>query len=252
MKIHTDGVRGIAVVVMIVGNIWCSKSASCKEPSVDSDFANGTRMVIFGSDEGRKLLQSAAYSESFWQMAPFHMCQPDLSSCGVASSCAVLNSLRCERPPSGSLGRHRLFTPENFFSLEVSAIITREKVSRSGMTLQQLGKLLAVLSVDVETTHASESTVDEFRKQLKQSLASKSQRVIVNYARQGVGQEGGGHISPLGAYNERDDMVLVLDTAIYKYPWMWVSVRKMWSAMSEHVDRESGRSRGFIVVTERK
>ena len=249
---HAQSLRCVVVATMIVASMCCARSVFGDENPGKSSSSTVTQIVTFGSDEGRKLLKDAAYCESYWLLAPCHVCQSDLSSCGVASSCAVLNSLKCDRPQSSELGKYRWFTPENLFSPEVSAIVTRDKVARSGMTLQQLGKLLAVFSVDVETKHASDVSIDDFRKQLKRSLSSKNQRVIVNYSRPVLSQEGGGHISPLGAYNDRDDMVLVLDTASYKYPWTWVPLENMWRAMSEQVDRESGRTRGFIVVTERE
>ena len=33
---------------------------------------------------------------------------------------------------------------------------------------------------------------------------------------------GDGHFSPIGGYNAREDLVLILDTARFKYPPHWV------------------------------
>jgi hypothetical protein len=160
--------------------------------------------------------------------------------------------MKCERPQSTRLGKYRWFTPKSIFTKDAIQVVTREKVARSGMTLRQLGDLLRVFSVNVETSYASDVTADQFRDQLKKSLSNKSQRVVVNYLRSALGQEGTGHISPLGAYNDSEDMVLILDTASYKHPWTWVPLEQLWNAMAEQVDRESDRTRGFVVVTERE
>jgi hypothetical protein len=71
--------------------------------------------------------------------------------------------------------------------------------------------------------------------------------VIVNYDRAVLGQNGSGHVSPIGAYDEETDSVLVLDVARYKYPPVWVPFSTMFDAM-QSVDTGSNRSRGIVVV----
>ena len=44
----------------------------------------------------------------------------------------------------------------------------------------------------------------------------------MNYLRKAIGQERGGHISPLAAYDAKSDRFLILDVARYKYPPVWV------------------------------
>jgi hypothetical protein len=72
--------------------------------------------------------------------------------------------------------------------------------------------------------------------------------LVVNYDRRELGQSGAGHISPLGAYSPATDRLLILDVAAYKYPYTWVPVSKLWSAMNT-IDSDSGRTRGFLLVT---
>jgi len=47
----------------------------------------------------------------------------------------------------------------------------------------------------------------------------------------GLAQEGGGHWAPVGAYNLRHDMVLLLDPARYKYPPVWVGVEHLYESV---------------------
>ncbi|MGB0904790.1 MAG: phytochelatin synthase family protein, partial [Mangrovicoccus sp.] len=66
--------------------------------------------------------------------------------------------------------------------------------------------------------------------------------------RKALPQEGDGHISPVGAYDEASDTVLILDVAKYKYPPVWITVQKLHDAMMLP-DSSSKRSRGFVEVS---
>jgi len=60
--------------------------------------------------------------------------------------------------------------------------------------------------------------------------------------------ERGGHISPIAAYNEESDRLLILDVSRYKYPPVWVKTEELWQAMAT-VDSVSGKTRGFVLVS---
>jgi len=68
---------------------------------------------------------------------------------------------------------------------------------------------------------------------------------VVNYLRTGIAQQGGGHISPIAAYDSHSDRVLILDVARYRYPAVWVKTEVLWRSMGA-VDRASGQSRGLL------
>ncbi len=68
------------------------------------------------------------------------------------------------------------------------------------------------------------------------------------YLRRSIGQERGGHISPLAAYNADTDQVLILDVSRYKYPPVWVEVEDLWNAVNT-VDSVSGLTRGVVVIS---
>lgn len=204
--------------------------------------------VLFSSASGKKLLCESQAQQAFWSLVQYYSPQTDRGSCSVASCTMVLNALPIERPVSEAHKPYRLFTAATFFNKDVQAIITPTKVSFSGMTLNQVSRCLKTYPVSVECVHASTTTVEDFRKLLAEALSTDNKYIIVNYDRRLVGQKAGGHISPLGAYNQQADMVLILDTANYKYPWTWVKVDKLWKAMAETVDPASKRSRGYIIV----
>ena len=96
-------------------------------------------------------------------------------------------------------------------------------LARQGMTLDQLGGLLALHPVAIEVHHAADGGLDAFRAAARDYLAAKDHFVIVNYLRKAIGQQTGGHISPLAAYDAKVDRFLILDVARYKYPPVWVT-----------------------------
>src|SRR5215831_12312635 len=73
--------------------------------------------------------------------------------------------------------------------------------------------------------------------------------LLVNFSRATLSDDntGGGHFSPLAAYNGRADDLLVMDVARYKFPPFWVDTDLLWQAMAT-TDTSSGRHRGYIVV----
>ena len=80
----------------------------------------------------------------------------------------------------------------------------------------------------------------------RQALSTPNQYVIVNYLRRSIGQERGGHISPLAAYDADTDRFLVLDVSRYKYPPVWVQAADLYAAMNTPDSDNQNRTRGFV------
>ena len=72
--------------------------------------------------------------------------------------------------------------------------------------------------------------------------------MVVNYLRKVIGQESGGHISPIAAYNKETDRFLILDVSRYKYPPVWVKAEELWQAINT-VDSDGEKTRGFVLVS---
>ena len=72
--------------------------------------------------------------------------------------------------------------------------------------------------------------------------------MIVNYLRKAIGQERGGHISPLAAYDAETDRFLMLDVARYKYPPVWVEAEDLFAAMNTTDADNQNRTRGYVLV----
>jgi hypothetical protein len=115
------------------------------------------------------------------------------------------------------------------------------------MTLAQLGGLLTSHGAKVKVYHGSDVDLNQFRFLLVQNLSARGNFAIINYLRKSIGQERGGHISPIAAYNQATDRFLILDVSRYKYPPVWVKAVDLWQAIRT-IDSDSGKTRGFVLV----
>jgi len=60
-----------------------------------------------------------------------------------------------------------------------------------------------------------------------------------------MNQPGGGHISPLGAYHQPTDSVLIMDVTPNKADWVWVKLSKLIQAMAT---KDTIENRGYVLV----
>lgn len=60
-----------------------------------------------------------------------------------------------------------------------------------------------------------------------------------------LGQTGTGHFSPIGAYDESNDMVLVMEVARFKYFQFWCPTSLLYESMMS-VDVDTGKPRGYL------
>lgn len=209
-----------------------------------------SNLINLNSAEGEKLLMDSKARQDYWPLSVQFVTQDNLAYCGVASSVMVLNALSVPAPEAPEFGSFRMFTQNNFFNEQTRKVVTPEVVSRQGMTLGQLGQLLESYPVKAEAHYSSDSSLEEFRTQAVQNLQEPGNFVLVNYLRSDIGQEKGGHISPLAAYHEQSDRFLILDVSRYKYPPVWVTTEELWKAMNT-TDSDSGKTRGFLLVSPR-
>lgn len=207
-------------------------------------------LINFNSAEGEKLLLDSQSRQDYFPLTIQFVTQKNQAYCGVASSVMVLNALGITAPEAPEFGQFHIFTQDNFFNSQAKTILTPEVVARQGMTLDQLGQLLETYPVKAQVYHAGDLTLDEFRSLVVKNLQEPGNFVIVNFLRKMIGEESGGHISPVAAYNKETDRFLILDVSRYKYPPVWVKAEDLWKAMAT-VDPTSGKTRGFVLISRR-
>lgn len=231
------------ILIMSVGMASMSHAQDTTEFKVI--YQNSTEAQV--SDPARQLFKDALTVEDFWGSLRYFVTQKELSYCAIASSVVVLNSLDIPAPANPDLYPYQLFNQDNIFTDQVLKIISPTIVGYQGTTLDELNQLLSTFTVNVERVYASNSGVDKFRSDAIAALKSPNKRLLVNFDRKALQQEGGGHVSPVVAYHEAQDRFLVLDVARYKLPSYWVKSEHLFKAMSG-IDDRAKRSRGYVIV----
>ncbi len=209
-------------------------------------------LIDFRSPQGEAFLLETHALEAYFPISAAFVTQRTQSYCGVASMVMVLNAIGAPAPTSPQYQPYRIFTQDNVLNEKTDAIRPREAIAQRGMTLDQLGQILSLYPVTVEVHHTASGGVDDFRKLASESLARKNHFVLVNYLRKSLGEESGGHISPLAAYDERSDRFLILDVARYKYPPVWVKTSDLFDAMNTTDSDNDNRTRGYVLISGEK
>jgi hypothetical protein len=203
----------------------------------------------FSTRDGEAYFGESDAHEAYFPLASNFLTQKTQAYCGVASMVMVLNALGVPAPAVPEYEPYRTFTQDNVLSEQTDAVLPRETLAHQGMTLDQLGGILATQPVKAEVHHASDSSVDDFRRLASAYLGEPGHFVLVNYLRKTIGERTGGHISPLAAYDAKADRFLILDVARYKYPPVWVKTAEMFAAMNTPDAVNDNKSRGFVLVT---
>lgn len=235
-------------------------------------------LVPFASDESARRLARSTAKVDFFVLANHYEGQQNGAACGPTSAVIVANALRVGRrgdlpgdptaipePYRARLSGkydptlHR-YTQRGFFADPKVAAVKSEAAffgtpaadgaaPDPGFQLRQIGGALAALGLDVQVRPMDDAVSDEVAlAELVANLAHPDDYVIVNYARPVLGQKGGGHISPLGAYDAASRSFLVLDVNPNDgKTWVWVPASKLLAAMRTH---DTVENRGYLLVRE--
>ena len=230
-------VSGVAIFALACLSVWYFLYLPPGEnllPMPDS-------LISLNTERGAEILKTSQYKHDYDQLSKHFVPQERMAFCGVATSSIVANAL--------SLFKSEQINQDNLFD-RLGGGNTKSKfaVTFSGMTLDELGSILESLGTDVSVYHAADTTLSEFVQMAKDNLLDNSDFLVVNYAREVLGQNDIGHISPIGAYDEETDRFLILDVAAHNYPPTWVRSKDLWDAMNT-VDVLVDKTRGFALVS---
>jgi hypothetical protein len=205
-------------------------------------------LINLNSEQGARLLLESEANRAYWPLSIQFVTQKNQAYCGVASLTMVLNALGVPAPTTPEFEPFKTFTQDNLLNDETEKVLPKEVLAKIGMTLDQIGGLLTTFGVKADIHHAADTSLDEFRKLATEALSTPNRYVIVNYLRRAIGQERGGHISPIAAYDADTDRFLVLDVSRYKYPPVWVEADDLYAAMNTPDSDNQNRTRGFVLV----
>jgi hypothetical protein len=206
--------------------------------------------VALAQPAGQQRLMSSAYKASYWPLSQYFETQRNEAYCSVASSVMALNALGIRRPESSLYPDFPFFSQPDFFRGVDPRVASAAQVSHEGMTLDQLASALGSFPVEVQRYHAASLTLGQFRDLIRETSARQDRFALLNFRRGEIGESGGGHWSPVAAYDAASDSALLLDVARYKYPAMWVPLAKLYAG-AQAVDDVSGQSRGIVVIGRR-
>ena len=229
-------------------------------------------LVDFASDEGNARLARASAKVDFAALANQFEAQSNNLFCGPTSAAIVLNALHgrsqhlprdrhrqragddAHLPPGTDLALPR-FTADTVIEkgAKTRAQVFGQPMSIQGKTindygyqLRQLDEMLRANGAESRMTIVDDSQTDNaIRKTLIDNLERAGNYVIVNYLRRKVGQSGGGHISPLAAYDAVSDSFLVLDVNPAAASWVWMLTATLIDGMRSF---DTTENRGFLLI----
>ena len=113
-----------------------------------------------------------------------------------------------------------------------------------GLTLDQLAEI-ARQKLHRKVTVLRDLDLAAFREQLSR-VNDPSRRYVINFSRGPLFGTGGGHHSPIAAYLNQEDLVLVLDVNKNYGPWL-VKSDRLYEAMNT-VDATAQKKRGLLLI----
>jgi glutathione gamma-glutamylcysteinyltransferase len=243
-------------------------------------------LMALTSPEGRQLFAESlgrGMADAYFPLAQHCTNQSEPAFCGITTLLVVLNACGVD-PNVRWKGGWRYWGNEEM--LLNGCCFSAERVARAGITLDEFaalarcrGPLHVTLKRPNNHSHGSNgshhddsygnsstavgTTLEDFRSDIRHFVqnppkgASSSTEsgkrsaggfLVVSFGRSSLGQTGDGHFSPVAAYHEETDRVLILDVARFKYAPYWVSVPDLYAAMEVGDEANEGKSRGWFLL----
>jgi hypothetical protein len=264
------------LAVLLCGMLAASTSCALKR-SAPGAAGGSPRLVAFADPDSMARLGRSHHRVDFFHLANQFESQTNKAFCGPTSAAIVLNALRSENDridkpedpsllpaelrgklPKGFDPLYHRYTQNDLFTPAAERVKTKNEVLGQprlpgakpdpGLQLRQLDEILRANGLDSRLRVVDDALSDEVvRTELAENLATDGDYVIVNYFRPVLGQEGGGHISPLGAYDEASDSFLILDVNPNGHTWVWAPAAALIRAMRTPDQTEN---RGYLLVSD--
>ncbi|MDX2082683.1 MAG: phytochelatin synthase family protein [Rickettsiales bacterium] len=241
------------------------------------NFAYGDDNINFYSDKGLQMLNQSQFKNDFYQLVNFYQPQINPLYCSVATAVILLNAThqngkisiqKANKITSSSnlisVDNFHFYSQLNFLNDKTDKIKKREIINLqaaagikngeeffdAGLSLNDFSKILTqVYDFKVQKNHVennNQKSLQKFRQDLKKYLSDSKNFIVVNFDGRIVENGTKGHFSPLAAYDEVADSVLVLDVALHKTTWYWVDLEKLFQAMNT---KDGNYYRGYLVIS---
>jgi hypothetical protein len=220
-----------------------------------------SNLIAFASKEGKQIFQEALLDKTldgFFPLIQQFSTQQEPAYCGLSSLSMVLNAL-------GIDPNRRWKGPWRWYAEELlDCCVPLHMVQKQGISLHEFQCLARCNGVicdlvrpsidDNVSSSTTEKELQEFRQAILNSMTQFDDNqqlhscVVVSFDRRVLNQTGTGHFSPIGGYNKKRDLVLVLDSARFKYPPFWVDIKLLYEAMKP-IDPMTKMSRGYFIIS---
>jgi hypothetical protein len=233
--------------------------------------------IRWSSKEGLARLNSSQYKNDFYQMAEHFQPQINPLYCAIASSVIVLNTLYEGQKINNQRGLEVIkpkafgggIIPFNSYSqltflnkitdkVKDQKIITLQNITQenenntknfdAGLSLKQLDDILKTYQLKTEIHYAKaydQRSLESFREMLKNILSENKKFLVANFDGKVLGLQTKGHISPIVAFDEKTDSVLILDVAGHKNGWYFARVSDLLGAMNT---KDGEYYRGYLII----
>ena len=258
-------------------DLWNRQKINVNYKAYNYGAITGEKPIEMNSQEGRAMLMQTQYNKPFFALAQHFSGQEYPTTCGPASARIVLSAIYEKEGRSFLLDAEKslvkekngidkpryMMTERNIFTpykqkggkVKYNVVARQEKnddgIYSGGITLQDLTDIMrAHQNVDAKYVvfagdDASMTGLQHFRELLKNILISNDVYLIANYHLSAMYDKNSGHYSPIVAYYEDGDYVLVMDVASHLGVWVWVKLEDLYRLMNGTL---SGIQRGYIVV----
>lgn len=232
-------------------------------------FIANSQAEIWNDAEGLKKLERSKFKNDFYQLVNFYQPQENPLFCGIATTTMIRNALDYGNISSQKTGEvanskggrisYNLYSQKDFFNdqteiikkravIELKEPIAGTKIFDAGLSLGDFVKMLQVHNLQGDLTRVEKNDAEnfaKFRQILQNVLSEKSAFLVANFDGKVLGKATRGHFSPIVAYDEESDSVLVMDVALHKNQWYWVAADKIFAAMNT---KDGDNYRGYVVV----
>lgn len=238
-------------------------------------FISGVKPIQFESKEGMEIFHRAKYKEDFFRLAPHFAGQVYPTTCGPASLRLILSAIYIKLDKmflidpektlllkkNGVYGPKFYMSEENSMSCNIQkgkveySIIARQKRNYQGefgggITMRNLATSFECHDSRIKTEYkivktTNAANIQKFREKVKKTLNNDRQYIIVNY-HLGIEREiTSGHHSPIVAYDELSDRVLLMNVATHLGGWNWVKIADLYASMNSVLN---GVDRGYLLI----
>ena len=238
-----------------------------------SAYSKEVAVINWNSAQGIERFERTAFKGDFYRLAHHFKPQVNPAACGQGAATLVLSAIYelnqkafpvVEEWPIAFGDKkyplqYRLINETNFFNESTDEGLDRRTISMKitkkdgtfggGIDIDELQKMLKIHGVKSELVNVkkfSDDKLSDFRKLVKEVVNSPKEFLILNYDHSYKGLMGG-HYSPVAAYDEKSDSILILDVAAHRNPWIWVNLSDIYHAMNTENYAKTAY-RGYLVV----